>query len=410
MTASLRPARWPLQALLLAALAAPVALHAQAKPEPLRPEVAKALQAAQEAIRAGRADEALARVREAAAVPQPNPQEAYLVLRLRAPAAALAGDEATATRDFEAALASGRVPAAERPGLWLAMAQSALRGGDGTAALRATQGHQADGGQDPRAPLLQAQAQLLLKDGPGVVRTLQALVAADEAAGRTPAEPPLKLLAASQLQLGDEAGYRQTLERLVRHHPTPAYWADLIARLRAQPDLPPTAQLDALRLARRAGALEDRLEVLELVQLAVQAGLPAEALAVLDEAAARGTLGNAAATQDALRQRPGLLKAAADDRAQWPAGERSARQARDGAPLIALGLAQATAGATEPGLALMEAGLAKGVSRQPALARLRWAVALRDAGRREAAQTELQALAQGRDALAALARYWTWMR
>lgn len=395
--------------LLLALACAPLAAQTP-PPETLRPEVAKALQAAQEAIRAGRADEALARVREAAAVPQPNAQEAYLLLRLRAPAQALAGDDAGAVRDFEAALASGRVPPAERPALWLALAQSALRAGDAAAALRATRGHVADGGQDPRIGLLQAQAQAALKDHAGLVQTLLAVVAADAAAGRVTAEPPLKLLAATQLQLGDEAGYRRSLVLLVRHHPTPAYWADLVARLRAQPDFPARLQLDAMRLARRVGAIEERVEVQEMVQLAVQAGQPGEALAVLDEAAARGLLGSGPAADAALKQRPGLAKAAAEDRAQWAVGERTARQARDGAPLLALGQAMLGAGEAEAGLKLMDEGLARGVSRQPDEARLRLAVAGLGHGRAEAARAQLQALAAGEGAAAQLARLWLLLR
>ncbi|MBQ0960926.1 hypothetical protein KAK06_18365 [Ideonella sp. 4Y11] len=382
------------------------ALSAQPAPEPLRPEVAKPLQAAQEAIRAGQGAQALARVREAEAVPQPNAQERYLILRLRAPAAALAGEHGQAVADFEAVLASDRLPAAERPALWQALLQTAQRANDPAAVVRVVRAQQAEGAREPRLWLVLAQAQATLKNDAGVVQALQSLVADDEAAGRPGAEAPLKLLAATQLRQGDEAGYQVTLERLVRLHPQPAYWADRLARLRAAPGFPPRLQLDSWRLARQANALLDADDMHDMVRLAVQAGLPAEALAVLDEGVARGW-----GTPADKAQRAALQKAVADDRSQLSSGEAAARQAPDSAALFGQGLALFTMGQTDPGLQRMSDALARGIARQTDEARLRLAVARWQAGQREAAQAEWRALAAGATgAVATLARLWLLLR
>lgn len=376
--------------------------------EGLRAEVARPLQAAQEALRAGQGAEALRHVAEAAAVPQLNPQERYLIDRMQGPAAALSGDHVAALQAFERALGAGRASASERLGLWQAMVFSAQGARDAAAVARAARSYLAEGGTDPRLSLALAQALASLQDHAGMVQALQAVVAADDAAGRSPAEEVLKLLAAGQLRLGAADAYRATLERLVQRTQRPAYWADLLARLQAQPDFPPRLQIDALRLAHRVGALTERAELLNLVDLAQQAGQPAEALAVLDEGLGTGVLGTGPAAEPDQRRRQALVKAVAADRAQLPAAEAAARRAADGQPLLAAGLAWTFLGQTEQGLALMADGMAKGVARQPDEARLRWGEALWQAGHREAALAAWAPLAGQAGAAAQLARLWAW--
>ena len=72
----------------------------------LRSEIARPLQAAQELVRAGKFDEALARIREAEAVPDRTPGESLAIERLRGVAASGVGDVPTATRSFEAVIAA----------------------------------------------------------------------------------------------------------------------------------------------------------------------------------------------------------------------------------------------------------------------------------------------------------------
>lgn len=374
--------------------------------EPLRSEVAKPLQAAQEAMRAGNGADAMARIKEAAAVPQLNGHERYMIDRMRGPAAAMAGDYPEALRSFDSALASGRPTATERLAIWQAMVQSAQRANDAGVVARAARGYIADGGPEPRIRQALAQALYALQDHDGMVQALQALVVADEAAGRKTAEEVLKLLAAGQLKLSDAVGYRKTLERLVSAYPTPAYWADLIARLQAQPDFPPRLRIDALRLARQVGALTDRADHLEYVDLAVLSGQPSEALAAFDEGMAKGFLGRGTTSDADQRRRQLLAKAATEDLAQVAQAEGSARRAADGQPLVSLGLALTFMGQVDKGVAMMAEGIAKGVQRQPEEARLRWGVALWQGGRRAAAKAAWEPLTLGQAAASDLARLW----
>jgi hypothetical protein len=93
------------------------ALSAQdqaAKGQTVRPEVGKPIQSAIDLLKAKRGKEALARVREAQAVHDKTPYESYIVERVFAQAAAMAGDAAAAARAFEAVAASPAAPEAER--------------------------------------------------------------------------------------------------------------------------------------------------------------------------------------------------------------------------------------------------------------------------------------------------------
>ena len=99
-----------LRAWTLALLAAGLCTLAAA--QALRPEVAKPLQQAGELLKAGKSKEALAKVREADAVPNKTAQEQLTIERMRGAAAQRAGDNATVVQAFEAVYASGKLSGA----------------------------------------------------------------------------------------------------------------------------------------------------------------------------------------------------------------------------------------------------------------------------------------------------------
>ena len=101
-------------ALAQTAAAAAQPASAAASGPTIRAEVAKPLQAAQDAIKAGNHKDALARLAEAEAMPGLTPYEVFITQRLKGPAAFGAGDLATATQVFEQVLASPLLAAADR--------------------------------------------------------------------------------------------------------------------------------------------------------------------------------------------------------------------------------------------------------------------------------------------------------
>lgn len=224
-------------------------------------------------------------------------------------------------------------------------------------------------------------------------------------AGGVPTEEALRRQAAHQVEQGESRAYLQTLEELLRYHPSAAYWRERIQRLQRESGFDPLLLVDSYRLLFAVGAMQDAPEYTSLAELALQANLPAEARAVLDTGFAAGVLGAGpdAATHLALRQR--VDKLAADDakqlaRAPDPGPDASADLR------VATGLALATEGHTERGIALVEQGLAQGHLTQPAKVRLRLAWISAQAGRTDAARAVLQSL-QGRDdSVGEIARLW----
>jgi hypothetical protein len=386
---------------------APAAAPASAASAPtLRAEVGKPLQAAQDAIKAGNFKDALARVAEAEALPGLTPYERYIILRLKAPAAFGAGDVATASTAFEAALDSPLMPAADRAPLIETTVKLLLQQMEYARAARWMKTYLADGGPSAEIRRLYPQVLSVMGDHAGVLRELAPVVAADEAAKRPTPEATLRLLAASQSALKDMPAYTATLEKLASTTGKTEYWGEVIARTaRRDGFAEERLRLDVYRLRRATGVPLDAGELGDMAFRAQQAGLPAEAQALLDEGFASGLLGkddNAAADK---KLREAATKAAAQDRATLAESEAGALKGKDGNAAFGLGLALSGAGLHERALALLAQAQAKGGLRRPDEAQLHLGLAQWRAGKIDDAQRSFAA-AKGADGVADLARLW----
>src|SRR5258706_15080787 len=106
----------PLLSLVAVLSAGWIATAANAQAPAVRPEIGKPIQAASDLIKARRGKEAIAKVREAQAVPNKTAYETYLIDRVLGLASAAAGDPAGAARAFRSGIASSAVPdGAEAP-------------------------------------------------------------------------------------------------------------------------------------------------------------------------------------------------------------------------------------------------------------------------------------------------------
>jgi len=263
-----------------------------------------------------------------------------------------------------------------------------------------------EGGSDAAVRELLPQALYLANEFKAAADELEAGVAADEAAARTTPEPTLRLLISCYLQLKDDTGYVRALERLAQGYPKPEYWTELLARVTKQPGFSERLWLDVYRLRLAAGLLHAADDYVDMAQLALQAGYPAEALTVIDRGLSLSLLGNGkdAAAHTALRER--ASKAAEKDSADLGRAEASAKSAREGDALVNVGLAYVSAGQATKGVALMEQGMAKGNLKRADEARLHLGQALWQAGRRDDAARAFAAVQSG-DGSAALARVWS---
>jgi len=382
--------------LLAAALFALPAVAAE--PDTVRPELGKPLQAAQELIQAHKYRDALVKVRDADAVGAKTATENGVLEQLRLIAATGAGEPALAAKAFEALAESGRVQQPQLARYAQAIGNSYYQAKDYSQAAAWGNRYYAEGGTDPQVRVLVAQSLYLGGDYAGVVRA----VTADQARG---SESQLQLLAAAYEKLGDQANTITTLEYLVAVAPKPEYWADLIHRVSTRPGFASRLELDVGRLRLALGGLSSADQYVDQAELTLQAGLPGEAVTVIEKGFAAGLLGTGGNADRHRRLRDLASKSAATDRAGLVKAEQEAAAAKDGNALVATGLDYLGYGQPDKAAALIGQGIAKGGLKHPDDANLHLGIALLQAGDKAKAVEAFHAV-QAADGATDLARLW----
>jgi len=369
-----------------------------------RPAVGAPLMEAEKLIKDGRFAEALAKAREAEkAGTDATPYEAYVIHRMKAVAAFGAGDAASGLVSTEAAIDTRYLQGKQQLDLIESLVHAAYNAKDYARVVPWAKRYAEAGGTQPDVGALRLQALYLNGDYAAAAEGLQNRLAADDAAGRVTTERQLQLLAVAQSKLNDDAGHVRTTERLVRQYPTPAYWSVLLSRVDQQ-KLATRQLLDLMRLMRATGVLRETEQYMTMANMALLAGLPAQAVSALDEGYANGKLGQGAKAAEHSALRDKARKQAADDLAQRAAEDKAARAARDGNGLVGLGQVLVAEGKLDAGITLIEQGIAKGGLRQPEEARLHLGIAQALAGRGDSAR---QTLSTTQGPLAELARLWS---
>jgi hypothetical protein len=161
-----------------------------------------------------------------------------------------------------------------------------------------------------------------------------------------------------------------------------------------------------MRLKLASGTIGGTDDFMEMAQLALQAGYPAEAKKIVERGYAAGALGSGPEAGRHKRLRDLADKQAAEASAALAARTAEAAAAKDGNPLVQVGYAYVTLGEADKGIALIEQGIAKGGLKRPEDARLRLGMAQLQSpkARPKAAQT-LRGV-QGNDGVADIARLW----
>jgi hypothetical protein len=402
---------------LLAALALALAsgfVHAQKAPaepasaasapqEGARPEVVNALQAAQGLNKAGKYAEAMVEVEKAAAVPNLTPYERVFVERMRAASALGSGNMPLAISSLRSVLDSGRVSPDEQKDLLRVLINLYYNNKQYPQTIESAQRYFKLGGNDAPARVAYVNSLYLSGDFAAAAKEIAADVQANEAAGKPNSEQVLRMLASAQAKIKDDAGYTQTLWRLVAQYPTTELWTDLIWRVQGQPNFSDNLRLETYRLRMATGAMEQGAEYAEMAQLALQAGYPAEAEKALEAGYARGLLGKGANAKQHEQLRAQAKRLAAADATSLQ--QAAANPQGDGNRLATLGWALSTSGHADKGSALLEQALAKGGLKRPEEARLHLGIAQWMAGQKEAAAKTFKSV-QGTDGTADLGRLW----
>lgn len=371
----------------------------------VRPEFAKPFNEAQELLKAGKGPEALAKLKEAAALPNPTPYEQFLIVRVRAPAEYAAGDTQAATTDFETVLASDQVLAADKLPIMKALSQIVYNNKQYDKCVTWSQRFFDAGGEDAQLHEILAQCQYLMKDYAPAAKAYKTIIDAQYAAGQRPTEQRLRVLASAQSQIHDDAGYMQTIEHLAVDYPTADYWQQLISRAAHVEKLADRQYVDVYRMKAAIYGQVAPEEILSFAGLSARAGYPAEAKHVLDDGFARKAF-PAADVGEATKLLPQVTRLAAQDRAQNAANESAAKAAKDGNAAANLGLLDTLDGNPQQGIALISLGIEKGGLKFPDEAKLHLGMAQYAAGQLPDALKTFQS-ASGPSGVGSLARVWS---
>lgn len=375
-----------------------------AQAQALRPEVGKPLQQAYDLIKAGKGKEALAKVREADGAANKTAAETLQIERMRAAAAQRSGDNATALRALEAI--HGRVSGAEQGQIAEQIAAAYAAARDNAKASQWVQKAQAAGHNSASLKQLQSYLQGASGDYAAVAREAGAAVVAAEQAGKRPEEGDLLRLADAQVRTGNSAGQAVTLEKLLFNYPKKDYWAIYLARLRSKSGFSDRFALDLMRLKLATGSLSKTDEFMEMSQLALQAGYPAEGKAIVDKGFAVGALGTGAEAERHKRLRDLAAKQEVEGKASIDQRAAAAAADKDGNDLVQIGYAYVTMGQADKGIALIEQGIAKGGLKRPEDAKLRLGLALLQSGKNKAKAVQVLRSLKGSDGASDLGRLW----
>lgn len=367
--------------------------------ETLRPEIGKPLQEAQQLMKQGKNKEALAKLRGLDSVGGKSANETYLIERTRAGAASSAGDYDQAAKSFEYLIGSGKLSAAEKAQFSEGLIGIYMRAGDLGKANAAIE-RQLKERDDPklRAYLMQNYYKQ------GNVAALENALRDAEKRGRL-SEDELGMLANVQLKKNDKIGYVNTIEKLAANYPKAQYWTDLLNRVQGKPGFSSRLTVDIYRLKLANNLMKKPSEFMEMGQLVLQAGAPAEAVKVIDRGYKAGALGTGPDAARHQRLKDLAEKTLADQNKNAAATEAQLTKDGDNDGLADLGYALVQSGQADKGLKLMETASKASNLKYPDMVKLHLGEAYAVAGKKQQAINTLKSVG-GKDGSADVARYF----
>jgi tetratricopeptide (TPR) repeat protein len=376
--------------------------------ETVRAEIGGPLQAAQALMKSNKHKEALAKLRDLDSVGGKTPNEVYLIERTRAAAATSAGDNDTAAKSFEAILASGKLPAGQSLQYIEGLVGIYMRAKDHPKAINAINRYLKEK-DDPKMRAYLIQTYYSMGNYAQATKDLQAELKNDEKAGRTPSEEQLLLLSNLNTRSGDKGAFVATIEKLAAYYPKKRYWEDLMNRVSGKPGFSERLAVDVYRLKLVNGLLVKPSDYLEMGQLVLQAGAPAEAIKVIEKGYKAGLLGTGSDAPRHQRLKDLADKTLAEMTKSAATNEATLIKDKDNDGLANLGYALAVSGQAEKGLAMMEQAIKDGAKvgglKREHSARLHLGLAYLQAGKKAQALSTLKAVG-GTEGTAELARYW----
>ena len=322
--------------------------------------VAEPLKKAQEAMKNKQWDAALAAIKQAQASEKKTPFEAYQIDEFLSYVLVQQKKFAEATPVFERMLNSGFMPADQVDERTKTVAQLHFQNKDYKKAVEWGKKYLDKHPGDEGISVLVGQSYYVLNDYKNAATTMMGVVTAAEKGGRTPTENWLQIVLSSQFKLDNKDGIADALKKLVRYYPKTEYWENLLDIYRRR-DTSDRVTLGFYRLMNEVGTLKQDDDYMETAQLAIDAGVPGEAQAVMEKGVQNGTLKSDDKTKQGRYDRllAGAKKSATTDKASLAQLAKEAEKATQGQAYVALGQAYLSYGMFDEAIDALKKGLAK---------------------------------------------------
>jgi tetratricopeptide (TPR) repeat protein len=321
-------------------------------------EVGKAMQAAQDAVNKKQWDQAVTALKQAQAVEKKTPFEAFKIDEFLGFVLLQQKKFAEAAPVFERVVNSGMLPPDQQDARLKAVAQLYFQLQQYAKAVDYAKRWLKNHPGDQDMSVLLAQGYYLLNDYPNAITAMNSVITASEKAGQTPKENWLQIVLSSYHKQNDQSGIADTMQRIVRHYPTPQNWDSLLIAVR-QKEQPDRSKLNVYRLMLDVGALKDAKHFVDAAEISLDLGLPGEALRFLEAGFASKALEN----EDKARNDRLLATAKKQVEADKGSLAQLAKEAQ-GAPTgqndVALGQAYLSYAQFDEAIGALQRGLKKG--------------------------------------------------
>jgi tetratricopeptide (TPR) repeat protein len=349
--------------LLLSLLALPLTTVAvlSADQPTVSNKLAKPLKAAQDAMAAKNYDEAMAKIKEAQALPEKTSYDNWVINTFLLKVYAAKSDMASEVPVIES-LAQSQYTTADQKKIYLkSVAQYYYQTKDYNKALETANEAVKAGAADNDVMGLIARSQYLTGKYKEAAATMQEIVGKQE----KPDEDSLKLLWQFCDKAGDKAGAAKAVEKLVAYYPKPEYWANALASLANADTKDSHLQLNVYRLMLDVGVLKRGIDYSDMAELSLDQSYPGETQSVLQKA-----FGENVYTEQRDKDRyqhllDGAKQRAAADLASLPNQEKDAGNAPAGDKLVQVGAAYMSYGQNDKAIANIQKGIAKGSLKYP---------------------------------------------
>lgn len=386
--------------------AAPPAQAGQDKPTVSR-AAAKPLKEAQDAAQAKNYDVAIAKAKEALALPNKTPYDTYVANQMLAFSYARQGNNNAAAQAMEAQLDSGFATPQEQATIMKALASVAYQQKDYAKSADFGQRMIKAGTADAETYTLVAQAYYLQGNYKQASSFLGNYVADQEKRGQTPKEQSLQLIVDSYSKSGDNANATNWLEKMVGYYPKPNYWNNLLYTMIRADGNTDRHTLNIYRLMQDTKTLKQGADYTEMAQIALDQGTPGEAVTVIEEGMAANVFEDKASKDRNQRLLESAKKAAATDKAGMAKFEAEARAAKTGDADIALGRGFLSYGMNDKAEEAFARGIQKGVTKGGDEAQLLLGIAQLRQGKKAEAQKTFKGVTTTDATFQRLAKLWS---